>query len=689
MCGIAGYAYPAGTSTDEIGALLRMTRQLARRGPDDEGIALFDPEHRCAAALTTGESVPGAAPARFSGGNGSFHRNVLVPDQAAGDRFRFAHRIGMGHRRFSIIDPTPAGHQPFWSADASVCVAFNGEVYNYVELRQELERAGRRFRTQSDTEVLAEAFIHWGEECFERFVGFYAIALYDRRSEALLLARDRMGKAPLYYARRNGRLYWSSEIDGLRAGAGWNAFDVRPHAVADFVAFAYRDVHDLTFFEGIETFPRASWAWVEGDASFTPHTYWTIPTERRSERHVSSGAAAHDLRALIGDAVRLRLRADVPVGIELSGGLDSSSLVAAAANEGHRLRAFTVSFPGSEWDEAHFADAVVRRWGGVIEHNVIRPGHDDFFARADDFVGHMQEPFHSPNLFANHQIWEEMAALGLRVTITGAAGDELFGGYPGLYLLPYLSWLLERGKFLRLNREAKRFVEEPASFASSLYFSRLGKAFFHSLKRRSPFIDAFGAQRRAQALAFEILNDRVPSAYERSAPFEVLLVEKATDWLMNYWLRSTHQNNMGVPIETRNPFLDHRIVEFAFSLPVTYLIKDGWFKWILRKATRDLLPEEVTYRRRKLGFPFPIEPWLVENKEKFFSAMRETSEPCPYIEVQRLAAVYDSVVARHPMMLWRAMSVCLWWKRCVLGEELYGSDRGSSVARRELVAQRP
>lgn len=670
---------PAGRRADGIDTILGMTRALAHRGPDDEGIALFHPEAGTAAAVTTLESAEGA---------------WIVPSEpAASDivclegrsALGFEHGVALGHRRFSIIDVSAAGHQPFWSGDGMVCVTFNGEIYNYVELRSELEALGSRFRTRSDTEVLVAAYLRWGEECFERFVGFWALALYDRRRQALLLARDRMGKAPLYVARAGGVLYWASEIKSLRAGAGQGAFDVSAQRVGDFVTFSHRDIGEATFFEGIESFPRASWSWVERDATLAPREYWKLPEHRVGERGLAPGDAAAQLRGLLSDAVRLRLRADVPVGVSLSGGLDSSALVATAAADGHRLRAFTVSFPGTDQDEASFAQAVTRRWGDTVEHIILRPQPAGFFENADDYVYCMDEPFHSPNLFASQQNLREMRAHGIRVTLTGAAGDELFAGYPGVYYLPFLSSLLEQGRWLRLHRETSAFVEAPSSPRSSLYWSRLGKAAFHSAKRRSSSIAAVGASRRGEGEAATLLRGLPRPIPEPAMAVEALLKEKVANWPQSYWLRPSHQNSMCTPIELRLPFLDHRVVEFAFSLPLTYLIRDGWLKWILRRAVADLLPDEVTYRRRKMGFPFPLETWLLENKASFFSAVGGPSEGCPFIDKASLAASYDVLAGANPMLLWRAMIVSLWWKRVVLGEEL-GSPAPTAAARRRSSA---
>src|SRR4051812_41621161 len=255
MCGIAGYAVDQSSPPSEgFATALTMLSTLRRRGPDDEGLAAVDLRNGTVEALRTAETALGAGP-------------TLRPAEQVQ---AFPHRIALGHTRFSIVDLSPSGHQPFGSDDGQVWLTFNGEVYNYVEVRDTLAAAGHRFRTTSDTEVLLHAYLEWGVGCFERLHGFWALALYDAREGRVLLARDRMGKAPLYLARHRGALWWASEIKALRAACGRDAFAVRAQAVSDFVADGLRDVHDLTFFEGITTFPRASYGWVGPDGEVAP-----------------------------------------------------------------------------------------------------------------------------------------------------------------------------------------------------------------------------------------------------------------------------------------------------------------------------------------------------------------------------------------------------------------------------------
>jgi asparagine synthase (glutamine-hydrolysing) len=590
---------------------------------------------------------------------------LTAASQAAG----FRHHLALGHRRYSIIDLSPSGHQPYWSDDRNVCVAFNGEIYNYVELREELTRRGRRFRTSSDTEVLAQAYLEWGTEAFGRFVGFWALTLYDARIRKLLVSRDRLGKASLFVANVDGTFWWSSEIKGLVAGAGQKVLEPREQGVADFVVRDLRDVHEQTFFQRITTFPKASYAWIEADGSFEPKTYWSLPTQRMSESDISMTDAAQELRARMSDAVRIRLRADVPVGFELSGGLDSSSLFAVAANDGHRIRAFTIGFPGTSADEAPFARSVCGMYPEKSDLTVVNHETEDFFQAADSFVGSMDEPFHSPNVMSIQRIWRAMRSEGIRVTISGNAGDELFAGYPGVYHSKFLWEMFTRGQLARFHRECALYSEEPGGLLSSAYRKRVGsvaaaatRIYMGSLRAR---LANASKMREATSVGFRSAG---PISELPAVHFETLLRNNMSEWQMNYWLRISNIAGMNVPIEIRSPLLDHRIVEFVFSLPVEYLIRDGWLKWILRFAMKDLLPEEVLWRTNKRGFPFPYKEWLGASKQRFFAVVRGSDNP--YLDFEVLKLNYDRLAVANPLLLWRMMSLAMWWKKTVEGKSL-------------------
>jgi asparagine synthase (glutamine-hydrolysing) len=661
MCGISGYLCLQGEAEDAA-ALLRMNRAVAHRGPDDDGFTLIS---------ARGEARD------FSG-------DVSLPEGARLETLRGGvlppHRIGLGHRRFSILDVSAHGHQPLWSPGREVCVAFNGEIYNYRELREELAAAGHRFAGTGDTEVLAAAFLRWGEDCFRRFNGFWAVALYDARRDALLFSRDRIGKAPLYWIRRGGRLWFSSEIKGLIAGLETSALPLDGDAVRRFARHGRRDLGGGTMYADIRTFPRASWAWIGKDGGFAETAYWRLPESRAAETGatgptgegaggdrrpgVDAREAVAGFRDILSDAVRLRLRSDVPVGVELSGGMDSSAIAALAATalgDGPRnpLQAFTVTFPGKPEDESEYARAVVAAHPGIAwVPREYRPV--DFFARADDYVAHMDEPFHSPAMLANQEIWRGMAAAGIKVSLNGGGGDEVLAGYASEYFAPYLVSLLRGGAGKTFLREFTRFSEHDRNRLLLSY----GREIFHLLP------DAWRAR----------LKPALPPAGEdpllpgpdalppRSSSAEGRLLENMGEGKMNYWMRSGNLSCMQVPTEVRLPFLDHRLVDFAFSLPLSFLIRDGWLKWILRESMRGLLPDSVLWRRRKSGFPFPLRGWLEREAPRF----RAFALPldCPYIDGRKLAGNYAALCARHPDYLWRLLSTAMWWRRRVEGKPL-------------------
>jgi asparagine synthase (glutamine-hydrolysing) len=644
MCGIAGYVLARGAEPTAE-RLVAMLRTLERRGPDDEGLALV--------------ARPGAPAQRYRTDHtdrGVTHGAMIDPRESA------PHGIGLGQRRFSIIDLSPGGHQPFWSEDGRVCVTFNGEIYNYVEVRDDLVRLGRRFRTDSDTEVLVEAYRAWGVKCFERLNGFWALALYDADQGRVLLARDRIGKAPLYVARRPDGVWWCSEIKGLLAALGRGAFRVRDQAVDDFVRHLWRDLFDGTFYEGIETFPCASWAWIEPDGSFTPTSYWSLPSQRLTERQISIPEAAERYRAVLQDSVRIRLRADVPVGLELSGGLDSSSIVAMAAalRSGQKLHAYSVSYPDSVYDELPFAKSVVARYADQIEHHVLTPENDSILGDLDWFVQHMDEPYHDPVLHSQVAIWRRMRGMGIRVALNGGGGDEVLAGYGVDYFDPYLLHLLARGRLLRFGKEYLRYTES----RSAMDHVRRAYHLLPSWMRlyHNPAMD----------IPPEFEPYRPGGAVVRRAgaakDVEGLLRDYMTHWRMNYWVRAGNMVSMALPIEYRCSLLDHRMVELGFSLPLGYLIRDGWLKWIARKAVEDHLPADVVWRRQKAGFRYPLSERLPACRDEVFEILEGVD--CPYVDMAKLRAGYLEINRRNPTYLWRLLSVAFWWKRCVEGESL-------------------
>lgn len=637
MCGIAGYIRQS-APTVKTDAIREMARCISHRGPDDEGFSLISREKgHC--------DLSGS-------GSDQVIREKLPSIDGAG----FEHDIAFTHTRFSIVELSPAGHQPMWSADGNVCVAFNGEIYNYVELRSELEAAGMPFRTRSDTEVIINGYIAWGTGVFARLNGPMALALYDCRKSALLLARDRIGKAPLYYAVKDGVLYWASEIKAILGVCGSESFPVRSGAVDDYVINGRRDI-DGTFWNGIDDFPPASFAWIDKDLSVRQESYWSLPPRRLTSKEISPREAVDRCAGLLIDAIRVRVRADVPVGFELSGGMDSSAIVSLAAKFLHeRVKTFTIKFAQAHSDEEPYARALAELYPDKIEYNVIRPGNDDFWAEANEFMWIEEEPFHCPNLHTNQALRRKIRSQGIKVVIAGSAGDEVLAGYHSEYYLPFLRHLLKQGRWVDLLKEIRANTENSP---------------IKTLIKLSTGIDNSGrrfSQTRGLLKNVYVNNEITRERIEKRGDFDGRMADNMSKWLMNYWLRSGNKAAFGIPIEARSPFLDHRFVDFAFTLPPEYLIKDGWHKWILRQAAKDILPEKIVWRKNKMGFPFPWREWLAHSKPVIGRNIDKTT--CPYIDSKRLMQAYDDLNKTNPQALWRLVCLGLWWRRMIEGRDL-------------------
>jgi asparagine synthase (glutamine-hydrolysing) len=625
---------------DDASPMLSMLRVLSSRAPDGAGLTLID--------------------TRSNDRHSEYARGV----GGLSDR-RAPHDLAIGHCLLQMQKVEALSAQPLWSKDDAFCIAVDGAIYNRAEVGVELLSSGYAMDTSADAEVALAAYRAWGPACFRKFTGFWAIVIYDARQRRVTVARDRVAQAPLYVARTADALWWSSDLAALRNAAGQSNFPVREQAVSDFVAFGTRDRRDCTFYENLTSLPSSSFAQFGKDGEYFPRKYASITKVRTSSDWVSRTDAASSVRQLLTQSVRDQLQADVPVAVELSGGMDSSTLVALAASTGMSVSAFTVTFPGDEADELPFAKMVQQRYAKNVQLHVIEQPPGDLFDTADEYIGAMAEPFHSPNMLANRRIWQAMAKHGVRATLNGVGGDELFASE----YIPELATVLKHGQLARFHREAIAWSEDPAAAFSPLYRRRLKKA----LK----YIQAewFGRMRgsslnfeRADSLAqFGVVLHRPPCARVLGDNSRAL-VEDMGDGIMNYWMRSSHQSSSTVPIQIRAPFLDPRLIDFAFRLPMDYLLYDGWAKWVLRKAMEDLLPKEIVWRARKMGFPFPWKPWLKRSRPRVEKLLHGLD--CPYVRPKQFLAGYDAITHSDPKQLWRVISVLLWWKKCVLGMSL-------------------
>jgi asparagine synthase (glutamine-hydrolysing) len=608
-----------------------MNDAIAHRGPDDEGYVLID-EVRSRATQYSGPASPPEVRARFP---------ILTPRHAADGS-----NIGLCHRRFSIIDLSSAGHQPFFDADQEFCIVFNGEIYNYVEIRDELKASGIAFRTASDTEVLIAAYKYWGPDCFEKLNGFWALALYDFRKKQLLLSRDRLGKKPLYWTRLGSRVYFASEIKALlRVPEVYNRRRVNEASASDWLVYGVRDLDFSTCFDGVRSLPSGCWSVV--DESFPNRTriFWKLPQERLREGDISVPEACRNLRELCEDAVRIRLRSDVPLSVELSGGLDSSVVLALAAQfYSGKVTSYTVRFPDEEHNEEPFARSVANRHG--VDYRVIDYPTGNFWRQILSFTDLQEEPYHSPNMHTSQMIWSHMRASGTKVLLSGSAGDENFAGY-GVYFAAHQRDNLLSGRVDRYLRNALLNSESDSRFDSlSGPVIELVK---EAIKQYAPpkLVNKF----RDDGWPYHFTLKRRHSRCHYPMSASQALHGYMTNLLMPYWLRSGDKVVMGMPIEARCPLLDYRVVELGFRLPVTYLIRDGWRKWILRKAMEDLLPDDVVWRKKKMGFPFPYDRFRAESNSIMETILARASNP--FLDLSHKESLKND---------WKAMSFILWYE---------------------------
>ena len=625
MCGIAGQINLDGRPVDP-GLLAAMNRAILHRGPDDGGYALINQNTGSIRTFSAPES-PAVLRERF-------------PDISHAQTSDA--NVGFAHRRFAIIDLSVGGHQPFIQGD--LCLTFNGEIYNYVELRQELEAQGYSFETDSDTEVMITAYRAWGTDCFARFNGFWAAAIYDKRSRKVLLTRDRLGKKPLYWARFGSSIYFASEIKALLLVPEISANKKQNDQAAWlWCAKGLRDVNGETLFEGIHSLPAGSFVDVDRRFPEVVNRFWTPPKQRWTRSDISIQDAATRVRDTLQDAVAIRLRADVPLAIELSGGMDSSAVLALAAqSHKDKLTTYTVKYPDPRWDEEPYARSVASRFN--VDYRVVQPPLDVFWERILPITFLEEEPFHSPNLHTSQIIWSMMRAQGIKVSLTGAAGDELFGGYGRYY--PYAQHSnLRSGRLLNYFKNMRYWTERSKPIHRSTLFrwKRSGK------QQLAAMAAAVGLYTPSTGPKF--LKNTAVLKLDEPKTLSEMLFNDVTNTLIPYWLRSGDKGSMSVPFEPRSPLLDYRVVELAMQMPEEYLIRDGWHKWILRKAVEDILPPDVVWRRKKMGFPFPIETFYKDYRHVTGKIIDSADNP--NIDFSHRDRLQNN---------WQVMSFILWYE---------------------------
>ena len=656
MCGIAGI-FNHNSSVDPR-HIKTMCDILRHRGPDDEGFIALDLQEKIVHSLVGKDSA--------------------VSGQSI-DKFNGSAQLYLGHRRLSIIDVSPAGHQPMCDKNENVWVVFNGEIYNYVELKQDLGKKGYSFRTSSDTEVLLYSYIEWGMECLEKFNGMWAFVIYDKRKNILWGSRDRFGVKPLYYYSKNGSFAFASEIKAL---AGLPFIDKR---INEAVAFEYL-VHgvnnpDQCHFAGLEELKPATAFSVDlAGGSVTTWTYYHLETNTKWEMFDDRKFLGinETARELIFNAVRLRLRSDVPVGSCLSGGMDSSAIVCIVNDYlkkeniksiGEQQKVFTACYADVSIDESKWAkivvDATKTKWYQTF------PDTKTFLADMDDLIYSQDVPFGSTSIYAQYCVMKLARENGVKVLLDGQGGDELFTGYAHYYTNFFMD-LLKHGELGTLRQELGHRHNSPVS-------ALLHRILLHSFVKR-PAYDLLPPAVKYYYYLFvnpitRYLGRDFVNRNKRNIPTSgstaLFSLNEMLVYMMNVnlpeLLRYEDRNSMRFSIESRTPFADDKdLIAYTFSVPSIYKIHNGWNKYLLRRAVSGLVPEPIVKRTDKIGFNTPEYQWMVDLKDEILSAMKSDGLN-HFLDYGKLSHDWDSLVHGQKKVgitiLWRYINFALWKKR--------------------------
>ncbi len=631
MCGIAGFvesptsSAPLDRDAQQL-LIQRMCDVIRHRGPDDQGVFVAD-------------------------------------------------GVALGMRRLSIIDLS-TGHQPIHNEDRTIWVVFNGEIYNFCELRDELTAAGHSFYTASDTEVIVHAYEEWGTAAIGRLRGMFGLAIWDDRSRTLLMARDRIGIKPLHYATVNDRLYFGSEIKSLLEAPDLPR-DLDVNALDHYLSFLYTPAEG-SIFKRVRKLPAghlATWR----DGRLTLQRYWQLPAD---EGYTGSDAdAVAGLRAVLSEAVRAHLVSDVPLGAFLSGGIDSSLVVGLMAQtSGARVKTFSIGFDEPEFDELEHARRVAQHFGTDHHEFVVKP---DAIGILDRLISHFDEPFADPSAIPTWYV-SEIARRHVTVVLSGDGGDELFGGYDRYVPHP---------RVLAFDRYSPPALRRAAALAGArLPHGARGRNFLRHVGRdaHGRYIDSirfFAADEKPALLTADVRrllegdNPEIRLARHfdryRGLPWPSQMMRfDAETYLPEDVLTKVDRMSMAHSIESRVPLLDNEVISFASSLPASLKIRNGRRKHVLKEVAATMLPLEIL-NRRKQGFGVPLGVWFRGNLRELFAdtllsgAARQRGYFQPGF-VQRLVEEHLSGRRDHTWRLWQLVVFERWHQCYADGREPFG-----------------
>lgn len=591
MCGICGIV---GKYTSE-NVMRDMLYSIAHRGPDDEGI--------------------------FQEGD-----------------------IFLGHRRLSILDLSASGHQPMMYEN--YVIVFNGEIFNYVELRNELKKIGHVFKTGTDTEVILHGYALWGQEVFVKLRGMWALALYDKNAQKIIFSRDRFGIKPFYYYSDASRFIFASEIPALLA-AGVSA-EVNYDVVMRYLAISCDDNGKDSFFKDIHQLPGGcNIEYNLGTKEFSSVRYYDLLSQINSNKIETS------FEDVFNETLLIHLRSDVKIGSCLSGGLDSSTLAGAIQHNlgknGQKLSAVTAKSELKENDESELANQVAKYSG--MDWSVVCPGYDDFLAEHQEMLRCQAEPVGSPSVFMQYCVMKKAKECGIKVMFDGQGGDETLLGYERYYVT-YIFSLLKSGKFVGALKAYRDICKNSKLNMTSLIRYIL---YFGCLPIRKCVL-----QKRLHFIKKEYREKLfgASSQYlEQSKDMMQLQIDEITDSQLPHLLKYEDRNSMYFSIEARCPYVDHVYVQKAIQLPFEMKVADGWTKKCLRHLAEKFIPKAIAWRKNKLGFEAPEKIWL----ERYLPDMQESVNKSALI--RNLVSEIPELSKVSLRLRWRLYNLAVWEKQ--------------------------
>src|SRR5436309_4218431 len=654
MCGIAGIVSFQDRPVD-LDLLQEMTDRQAHRGPDGEGFLLSWLE---------------------SGG----FCHALVPHTRHWDG-RARVRVALGHRRLAILDLSERGLQPMTAGDARCWIVFNGEIYNHRELRAALEARGYTFKTRTDTEVLLQAYLAWGEECLARLQGMFAFAIWDGARGRLFCARDRLGIKPFYYSTSAATFTFASEMKALLACPGLDRA-VDDDAVIAFLLHANCDYGERTLLRGVKALPPAHRLTVDLGGQVDVRPYWQLAPQ--AANGIPDRTRLDGLRELLTSTIRSHLISDVRAGSCLSGGIDSSTVVSligkiwreqpeAATAVGDRFFTFTSCWEYPELDERQYALAAAHAMGATP--HLVFPNADDFWDVFERMAWHQDMPFFSLSFYAQWCVMRAARDAGVKVLLDGQGGDEVFGGY-AKFRYAYLMSLLRSGRWGRMTLEAGAMVRQGDLYVLDL---RRGYRYLPAGLRRLLGVDSL-LQRALQAdLRRVVAAESTPATrwwrYASTAGSDngwTMMQRIQVDDLMvdtlPQLLRMEDRSSMAFSLEARVPLLDHRLVEYGVGLPDYLKVHRGWSKYAIRRVMKGAMPDEVRLRTAKLGFAAPDRRWLAKELRPRVGELMASGLRCArFVDPVPLRRWYDSPQAdgantESYLGLFRVLALEMWMR---------------------------